>query len=112
MSAILRGEEGYRVTQSDLMHAAQRQLHGKLQLANLAEKTTPLRGLDSAVLPVAVKKDLQTMIDYARISDVLFGEWGFDLHHGTTRGLSALFYGPPGTGKTLAAEILAYEVRT
>lgn len=49
-----------------------------------------------AVLPPSVKKDLQTMIDYAKISGVLFGQWGFDVHHGTTRGMSALFYGPPG----------------
>lgn len=46
MSAILRSGHDFKVMQDDLMKAAQRQLHGKLQLANLADKTTPLRGLD------------------------------------------------------------------
>jgi SpoVK/Ycf46/Vps4 family AAA+-type ATPase len=69
---------------------------------SVAERTTPVRGLEHAVLPAKLRQDLQTMVDYAKISDVLFGQWGFALHHGTTKGLTAMFYGPPGTGKTVS----------
>jgi hypothetical protein len=70
---LMHGIFACQITQADLMKAAQRQLHGKLQMANLADKTTPLRGLEHAVLPEAVKRDLQTMIDYAKTSEVSAG---------------------------------------
>jgi hypothetical protein len=53
-------------------------------------------GLDQTVFPEEVRRDLETIVNYHKTADVLFGNWGFGLHHGNTRGVSALFYGAPG----------------
>ena len=104
VTAVVKHDSDTKVCQADFTKAAQNQLHGKLQLSNLHDKTTPLRGLDQAVLAPEVRRDLQTIIDYARISDVLFGQWGFSLHYRNTRGISALFHGPPGETHAGAAD--------
>jgi len=73
-------------------------------------RVVPTRGLDDVVLPDNLKQSLTEIVEYGKAQAILFGQWGFQKQHGTSKGIAALFHGVPGTGKTMAAEAIGYDL--
>lgn len=98
--AVTRDPINKVVKQEDLIKAADHQLRGRLAKDNgLDRKIVPTHGIDSVILAKDVKEKLNEIIQYSKASLILFGQWGFEKHHGSSRGISALFTGEPGTGE-------------
>eukprot|EP01117_Protostelium_nocturnum_P002988 TRINITY_DN13919_c0_g1_i1.p1 TRINITY_DN13919_c0_g1~~TRINITY_DN13919_c0_g1_i1.p1 ORF type:complete len:1057 (+),score=459.92 TRINITY_DN13919_c0_g1_i1:75-3245(+) len=102
------GEKSATVKQEDLEAGARLQLRGRLRMINFEHRVVPTRGLESLVLAKTKVALLQSIVDYEKARQILFGQWGFDRVMGADKANSVLFYGPPGTGKTLAAEAVAF----
>jgi SpoVK/Ycf46/Vps4 family AAA+-type ATPase len=99
-----------KITQEDLMQAASEQVTEQLSVGRIDRHVTPTHGLESVVLPPAVKESLSSIVQYTKAQSVLFGKWGFDKMHRSTSGISALFTGLPGTGKSMAAEAIGFDL--
>ena len=108
--AVSRDGLSPTVTMADLHAGASHQLRGRLAMSNFDRGIVPQHGLEEVVLPEPIKEKLRHMVNYSKAQAVLFGQWGFQRHHGRAQGITALFHGEPGTGKTLAAEAIGFDV--
>jgi AAA+ superfamily predicted ATPase len=79
-------------------------------LGSLGREVTPRFGWDDLVLPEEVIAVLMELVARVKHRQRVFGEWGFDSRHATSRNLSVLFSGPSGTGKTMSAEVMATDL--
>lgn len=80
------------------------------ELEGLADYRNTSLGLDDIVLSEDARKTIDEILNYAKYSETIYQNWGFE-HMSSATGLCALFYGPPGTGKTLTAGVIAHELR-
>jgi SpoVK/Ycf46/Vps4 family AAA+-type ATPase len=79
-------------------------------LGRLGSEIAPRFTWSDIVLPPEVEEALREITLRVRHQGKVFGDWGFDRRHASSRSLSVLFSGPSGTGKTMAAEISANEL--
>lgn len=98
------------ICHEDLKQGAAHQLRGRLGMIDFDRRVVPTRGLEDVVLPDNLKSSLTEIVEYGKAQAILFGQWGFQKQHGTSKGIAALFHGPPGTGKTMAAEAIGYDL--
>jgi SpoVK/Ycf46/Vps4 family AAA+-type ATPase len=98
------------ISHEDLKQGAAHQLRGRLGMIDFDRRVVPTRGLEDVVLPDNLKSSLTEIVEYGKAQAILFGQWGFQKQHGTSKGIAALFHGPPGTGKTMAAEAIGYDL--
>ncbi|MFN0085521.1 MAG: ATP-binding protein [Blastocatellia bacterium] len=96
------------VSVEDLYRACRSQ--STTNLANLAQKITPLFTWNDIVLPQDTLRHLKEICLHVKHRQQVFTEWNFNRKISLGRGISALFAGPPGTGKTMAAEIIANDL--
>ena len=83
---------------------------GRVQLADLAQRTVSSTGLDDVFLPAEDKRMLEQIRDQARHRATVYDRYGFRRQLARGLGITALFTGESGTGKTMAAEALAGEL--
>ncbi|PRP75013.1 hypothetical protein PROFUN_07406 [Planoprotostelium fungivorum] len=102
------GEKEATVRQEDFEAGARLQLRGRLRMIDFEHRVVPTQGLESLVLSKAKLEQLQSVVEYEKARQILYGQWGFDKIMGQDKANSVLFWGPPGTGKTLAAEAVAF----
>ncbi|PRP75012.1 hypothetical protein PROFUN_07405 [Planoprotostelium fungivorum] len=108
MSVSRDGEKEATVRQEDFEAGARLQLRGRLRMIDFEHRVVPTQGLESLVLSKAKLEQLQSVVEYEKARQILYGQWGFDKIMGQDKANSVLFWGPPGTGKTLAAEAVAF----
>lgn len=79
-------------------------------LADLAQKISPVFTWTDIVLPDETKTQLIEICRRIAHRYQVLHQWGFDAKLSLGKGTNALFSGPSGTGKTMAAEIIAHEL--
>lgn len=95
-------------TDERLIEAARRL--STFTLGRLGQEVTPRFSWHDIVIPAEVEESLREVVLRVRHQPRVFGQWGFNRRHASSRSLSVLFSGPSGTGKTMAAEIIANEL--
>jgi hypothetical protein len=94
---------------TSILFAAARNQSGK-GFAKVARKLKPKYTWSDLVLPSEVTCQLREFCTRVKMSEQVFGIWGFESKLSQGKGATALFVGPSGTGKTIAAEVIANEI--
>jgi SpoVK/Ycf46/Vps4 family AAA+-type ATPase len=93
----------------DALLAASRAQTGH-ELAQLAQKITPVYDWEDIILPEDTVAHLREMVQRIDGRHRVLEVWDFGRKLSRGRGVNALFAGPSGTGKTMAAEVMAREL--
>jgi hypothetical protein len=101
---------GAREETRDMLFAAARNQSGK-GFAKTARKLKTRHGWSDLVLPSEIIDQLREFCTRLKMSEQVFGVWGFGTKLSQGKGATALFVGPSGTGKTIAAEVIADEIK-
>ncbi len=107
--AVRRHGERGPVDAEALERAAAQQLHTGVEGTGGVERAPSVR-LTDVVVPAALRRSLEEIVEAARHLEQVLGRWGLGRVTPGGRTLAALFAGPPGTGKTLAARAIAAEL--
>ena len=100
--------KGKKITQQDLIDAAQTQRTS--QLERLTERVVPSTKLENVILNDEQKSAIEDIIFEFRNKSKIFNDFGFKEIVPYGKATIALFHGPSGSGKTMAAEALCHEL--
>jgi ATPase family associated with various cellular activities (AAA) len=100
--ASARGED---VVTGDLQAGARAQNAAGLQ--HLARRVVPRADWSDLVLPVAVERQLRSIVGRVRQRQRVLDDWQLASSSSRGRGVTVLFAGDSGTGKTMSAEVVA-----
>ena len=99
-------ESGGVEPSDDILWEAAREC-SRPEFQGLALHVVPKYQWNDLILPVKIKDQLQSLIDYLAEQETVFHRWGANKIRARGYGIKALFSGGPGTGKTMAAEVIA-----
>lgn len=102
------GKKGRKITQQDLINAAQTQRTS--QLERLTERVVPNTKLENVILDDEQKEAVEDIIFEFRNKSKIFNDFGFKEIVPYGKATIAIFYGPSGSGKTMAAEAICHEL--
>lgn len=100
--------KGKKITQQDLLDAAQTQRTS--QLERLTERVVPSTKLENVVLNDVQRVAIEDIIFEFRNKSKIFNDFGFKDIVPYGKATIALFHGPSGSGKTMAAEAICHEL--
>ena len=100
--------KGKKITQQDLIDAAQTQRTS--QLERLTERVVPSTKLENVILSEEQRSAIEDIIFEFRNKSKIFNDFGFKEIVPYGRATIALFHGPSGSGKTMAAEAICHEL--
>ena len=98
--------KGKKITQEDLISAAQTQRIS--QLERLTERVVPSTKLENVILSNEQKSAIEDIIFEFRNKGKIFNDFGFKEIVPYGKATIALFHGPSGSGKTMAAEAICH----
>lgn len=101
-------KKGGKITQQDLLDAAQTQRTS--QLERLTERVIPSAKLENVILNDEQKEAIENIIFEYRNKSKVFNDFGFKEIIPYGRATIAIFHGPSGSGKTMAAEAICHEL--
>ncbi|HEU4534277.1 MAG TPA: ATP-binding protein, partial [Polyangiaceae bacterium] len=87
--------------------AAEIMAQGARHMGRLVTRLRTDARLDDLVVPPALRRTLDDILDWYRASPRVRGEWRMGERSPLGLGLACLFAGPSGTGKTFAAQCIA-----
>ena len=100
--------KGKKITQQDLIDAAQTQRTS--QLERLTERVVPSTKMENVILNDEQKTAIEDIIFEFRNKSRIFNDFGFKEIIPYGKATIALFHGPSGSGKTMAAEAICHEL--
>ena len=100
--------KGKKITQRDLIDAAQTQRTS--QLERLTERVVPSTRLENVILNDGQKSAIEDIIFEFRNKSKIFNDFGFKEIVPYGKATIAIFHGPSGSGKTMAAEAICHEL--
>lgn len=100
--------KGKKITQQDLLDAAQTQRTS--QLERLTERVVPSTKIENVILNDEQKSAIEDIIFEFRNKSKIFNDFGFKEIVPYGKATIALFHGPSGSGKTMAAEAICHEL--